>query len=315
MTTPAMLRTVRPDVRTRARPDKAREAPDQAWSRPPDRALRPAPGSEIDILCCPSCRGELGRTACRNCGRPYARVGSQLRFVDAPVETVDAAFQAATHNNSNLVGWLFNAGKAVLSSEYQPTDHLREFLGSAVGVVVELGSGARRLRPDVLTVDLFPNPNVDLVADISETPIRDGKVDFVILDSVIEHVEDPVAAVREARRILKRGGRLFINCPFMLPYHGYPAHYQNFTRDGLEHLLRDFSSCTVKPTFGPMSAWVNMTAETFAVMLAGERGLAYVVAKGCALLPIFWLKYLDIFFARTQRAHRLAGMLCAQAVK
>ena len=101
----------------------------------------------------------------------------------------------------------------------------------------------------------------------------------------------------------------------MLPYHGYPAHYQNLTRDGLKHLLRDFSSCQVLPTFGPMTAWVNMTAETFAVMVAGERGTGYLVAKSIALLPIFWLKYIDALLVKAERSHRVAGMLCALAVK
>ena len=127
--------------------------------------------------------------------------------------------------------------------------------------IVELGSGARRLRKGIINIDLFPFPNVDIAADISAGPLRSEIADCVILDSVLEHVADPSAVVREAHRILKPSGRLFINCPFMLPYHGYPNHFQNFTRDGLNHLLRDFQSCHVQTTFGPMTAWVNLTAE------------------------------------------------------
>ncbi|HTI67145.1 MAG TPA: class I SAM-dependent methyltransferase [Caulobacteraceae bacterium] len=233
----------------------------------------------------------------------------------APATSTDAKFQSETQNGTTFTGRLFNLGKSIVSSEFQPHDHLKSFLASAQGLTVELGSGSRRLRPGIVTVDLFASPNVDIVADIVETPLLDASIDNVILDSVIEHVPDPTAVVAEVRRILKPGGQIFINCPFMLPYHGYPKHYQNFTRDGLEHLLRDFSQARVRPAFGPMTAWTNMTAETFAVMVGGERGLAYVLAKGVAMLPIFWLKYLDALFVRAERSHRIAGMLCATAVR
>ena len=267
------------------------------------------------LICCPTCHGNLSEEACKACGRRFSRVDLQYRFVDVPIETQDAIFQQETQNQSSLTGLLFNFGKSIISSEFQPRNHLNVFLNTSSGIVVELGSGSRRLRSDILNIDIFPSDNVDIVADITEIPLKDSIADFVILDSVVEHLPNPVAVVSEAKRILKPGGRLFLNCPFMLPYHGYPGHYQNFTLDGLNHLLRDFSSVSVTPTFGPMTAWVNMTAETFAVMIAGERGTPYVVAKGLALLPIFWLKYLDAIFIKAKRSHRIAGMLCAQAVK
>jgi SAM-dependent methyltransferase len=268
-----------------------------------------------NLLCCPSCHGQLGEFACLACGRRFLRVGAQFRFTEIADNSDDAIFQHETQNSTSLRGRLFNIGRMIISSEFQPRNHLRHFLRQATGQVVELGSGSRRLRPDVLTIDLFPSANVDVVADITETPLRDGVADHVILDSVIEHLPDPQRVVREARRILKPGGRIFINCPFMLPYHGYPNHYQNFTRDGLRLLLTDFSQVEVRPTFGPMTAWTNLTAESFAVLVASERGFAYLAVKALVMLPIFWLKYLDWFLVKAERSHRVAGMLCATAVR
>ena len=269
------------------------------------------------LLCCPSCKGDLEDNVCPVCQRSFARSGDQWRFVDAPIDSQDAAFQSETFGGSTLRGRLFNRGKHILSSEFQWRNHLNEFIAKypETSTIVELGSGARRIRKGVINVDLFPFANVDIVADISEVPLRNEIADCVILDSVVEHVADPARVVREAHRILKPGGRLFINCPFMLPYHGYPGHYQNFTRDGLKHLTRNFSSCEVLTTFGPITSWVNMTAESFAVIVAGERGTGYMAAKALALLPIFWLKYFDTIFGRLERSHRIAGMLCAISVK
>ena len=269
------------------------------------------------LVCCPSCNGELKGESCTVCHRQFVRSGDQWRFADAPIDSVDASFQAETFTGSTLRGRLFAAGKRIISSEYQWRNHLNRFLAQyhSDGVIVELGSGSRRLRNNIINIDLFPFPNVDIAADITKVPLKCEIADSVILDSVIEHVADPAAVVREAYRILKPKGRLFINCPFMLPYHGYPGHYQNFTRDGLKHLLRDFSSCEVLTTFGPATAWVNMTAESFAVLVAGERGTGYMAAKALALLPIFWLKYLDAIFGRMTRSHRIASMLCAIGTK
>jgi len=233
------------------------------------------------------------------------------------VNSADATFQAETFTGSTLKGRAFNLGKHIVSSEFQWRNHLKRFIAEYPEscTIVELGSGSRRLRKRIINVDLFPFANVDIAADISSVPLQNEIADCVILDSVIEHVADPSAVVREAHRILKPNGRLFINCPFMLPYHGYPSHFQNFTRDGLKHLLLNFSSCKVQTTFGPVTAWVNMTAESFAVLVAGERGTGYIAAKALAMLPIFWLKYLDAIFGRLERSHRIAGMLCAIAVK
>lgn len=261
--------------------------------------------------------GELKDESCPTCQITFTRIGDQWRFVDAPIDSVDASFQAETFTGSTLRGRLFATGKRIISSEYQWRNHLNWFLEQypTDSVVVELGSGSRRVRNNIVNIDLFPFSNVDIAADISRVPLKSSVADAIILDSVIEHVADPAAVVREAHRILKPKGRLFINCPFMLPYHGYPGHYQNFTRDGLNHLLRDFTSREVLTTFGPATAWVNMTAESFAVLVAGERGTGYMAAKALAMLPIFWLKYLDAGFGRLHRSHRIAGMLCAIAEK
>jgi 2-polyprenyl-6-hydroxyphenyl methylase/3-demethylubiquinone-9 3-methyltransferase len=48
-------------------------------------------------------------------------------------------------------------------------------------------------------------------ADLRATPLPDGAADFVLLSDVLEHIEDPGAALREAGRLLRDGGHLFVN--------------------------------------------------------------------------------------------------------
>ena len=78
------------------------------------------------------------------------------------------------------------------------------------------GSGVKLVAVDVSAEELALNVDVDekVVADASERlPFADEEVDLIASHSVIEHLHDSEAFIRESARVLKRGG-LFIN---MLP--------------------------------------------------------------------------------------------------
>jgi SAM-dependent methyltransferase len=53
-----------------------------------------------------------------------------------------------------------------------------------------------------------------LLGSISEgLPFEDSEFDGVVLKDLLEHLVDPVGAVREAMRILRPGGRIFASSP------------------------------------------------------------------------------------------------------
>jgi len=77
----------------------------------------------------------------------------------------------------------------------------------------------------------------DILADASKLPIADVSVDTVAMLDVVEHLADPEQAVAEVSRVLRAGGKCFINVPFLYPLHDEPYDFQRWTGHGLRRLL------------------------------------------------------------------------------
>ena len=65
------------------------------------------------------------------------------------------------------------------------------------------------------------------------------RFDVVIADQVLEHVGDPVAAVRNMRAMLRPGGWALVATPFLFRIHARPHDYCRWTEAGLRRLLVD----------------------------------------------------------------------------
>ena len=67
--------------------------------------------------------------------------------------------------------------------------------------------------------------NIDYRCDIANVPVTDGEFDAILCTEVLEHVREPIKAVREMARILKPGGRLMLTAPLGSGIHQEPYHY------------------------------------------------------------------------------------------
>jgi SAM-dependent methyltransferase len=54
---------------------------------------------------------------------------------------------------------------------------------------------------------------VDVIADGADLPFKDEEYDYVISSHVIEHFFDPIKAIEEWFRVIKKGGYIFIIAP------------------------------------------------------------------------------------------------------
>lgn len=106
---------------------------------------------------------------------------------------------------------------------------------------LDLGCGFRpALYSNCLYVEVYPSLTADvIVPPTCAYPFRSESFDAIGCFAVLEHVTDPWAVVAEIHRMLRPDGRCFIDWPFLQPVHGYPSHYYNATRHGLERMFAD----------------------------------------------------------------------------
>ena len=72
---------------------------------------------------------------------------------------------------------------------------------------------------------------LDIVCDITSIPEIDESFDAIICIEVLEHLPDPVAAIREFSRLVRNDGYLILTAPFCSLTHFAPYHYSTgFTR-------------------------------------------------------------------------------------
>jgi len=69
----------------------------------------------------------------------------------------------------------------------------------------------RRHYPELCTSDIIPPDIIDDGEELSA--LQDGSLDFVIANHMLEHCENPLGAVRNHLRTLRRGGILYYAVP------------------------------------------------------------------------------------------------------
>jgi ubiquinone/menaquinone biosynthesis C-methylase UbiE len=71
----------------------------------------------------------------------------------------------------------------------------------------------------------WDNSKLDIVSDILAIPLPDHSVDAIMCTEVLEHIPDPIGAIREFGRLIKPGGYLLITAPFASLTHFAPYHF------------------------------------------------------------------------------------------
>jgi SAM-dependent methyltransferase len=98
----------------------------------------------------------------------------------------------------------------------------------------------------------------DIIADLNkELPIKSDSADTIVSISVMEHLKEPKTFLKEANRILKPGGNIVLQVPFMWWVHEAPYDYFRYTEYGLKYLFEEakFKNIKIHPQSGFWSMW------------------------------------------------------------
>jgi SAM-dependent methyltransferase len=135
-----------------------------------------------------------------------------------------------TENESTRVEWLektlaaIPAGSRILDAGAGECQFSR-FCDHLTYVSQDFAQYDGRGDSGALQMGSWCQDGLDIVGDITEIPEEDASFDAIMCVEVLEHLPDPLAAIREFSRLLRPGGTLVLTAPFCSLTHFSPFHF------------------------------------------------------------------------------------------
>jgi len=124
---------------------------------------------------------------------------------------------------------------------------LRQCAPLVKGTVLDVGCGRRPYEKTffsgatryVGTDYLSDRSRPDVISSALQIPFAADSFDTVVSTEVLEHVPDPLRAMREMHRVLRPGGFLILSTPMHWPRHEVPYDFFRYPYDGILHLVKE----------------------------------------------------------------------------
>jgi hypothetical protein len=136
--------------------------------------------------------------------------------------------------------------------EFSIDDAVEKILSLIPGAeILVIGAGDTTIRGDATYTDVAFGANVHCIADAHDLPFPDHSFDACIAVAVLEHVAAPYRCVDEIMRVLRPGGYVYAETPFMQPVHMGAYDFTRFTFLGHRRLFRYFEEIHSGISGGP----------------------------------------------------------------
>jgi len=257
---------------------------------------------------------DMERLNCSVCGRSFAVVEGKPSFLDPEGQAAAEQDQASDKENAFLrffkrwPTFYYWMTLIVVPIFYTGLTSKKFLLQSAEGErLLNVGSGATLLHPNVLNVDLFYYPNAHVLANAEHLPFPDNTFDRVCSDQVLEHLSAPRAVVAEMIRVTKPGGLIYSAAPFMYPLHPSPKDYTRWSVEGLAAMFAGHTVVESGVLIGPVSGMISVLASGLSVIFSFGITFLRKILHYVFMILVTPLKFLDIIFARLPGAEDTAG--------
>lgn len=292
----------------------------------------------LPLLCCPDC-GRAGfqqapdmpdasdHLHCAACGAEFPALAGRpvlIRHDNAVFPIAAYTTPAPATHPSLRARWL----RRVVACIPDPSVNLarKRVLAKMVmlladkmpAVVLVVGSGKQRealnsLLADgehhnlkIIHSDIDRHADVDIFCDGHDLPFIDQSLDAVITTVVLEHVASPERVVAEMHRVIKPGGLVYSEMPFMQQVHEGAYDFTRYSLSGHRRLFNGFAEIDSGMTAGPATTLV-WAIENFALAFV-SRPVLRLTAKALVRLVFAWLKYIDLLLRH--RPEAMDGASC-----
>ena len=126
---------------------------------------------------------------------------------------------------------------------------INEYSNCLTGRLLDFGCGAKPYKSLFTNVSEYigvdydgtghnhSNEEIEFFYDGKTLPFADNEFDSIFTSEVFEHIFNLEEILVELNRVLKKGGKILLTCPFVWEEHEVPVDYARYTHFALEDLL------------------------------------------------------------------------------